>query len=69
MEPVQIEEIKASLFSACRYLKQTHGRNESETARRILTVASKCVGTDTPVDMGSYYIRIAFERDRIGEHG
>jgi hypothetical protein len=69
MELVQIEEIKASLFSACKYLKQTHGRNESETARRILTVASKCVGTDVQVDLDSQYIRIAFERDRIGEHG
>ena len=60
---MRIEEAKAILVSACRYLKQTHGRNESETARRILNIASKCVGTDTLVDMESSYIRIAFERD------
>jgi hypothetical protein len=57
---VQIEEIKTSLFSACKYLKQKHGRNESEAARRILTVASKCVGTDTQVDLDCSYIRDVF---------
>lgn len=29
------------LFSACRYLKITHGRNESEAARRLLYACAR----------------------------
>ena len=29
------------LYSACRYLKKEHGRNESEDARRLLTAVAR----------------------------
>ena len=40
---------KEILENACRYLRKEYGRPETEFARRILTVASKCIGTDNTV--------------------
>jgi hypothetical protein len=43
------EDSRELLENACRYLRKEYGRPETEFARRILTVALKCVGTDRAV--------------------
>lgn len=40
--------VQGKLQRASRYLRDTSGRTETEGSRRILTEASKIVGTDAP---------------------
>ena len=49
---------KEILENACRYLRKEYGRPETEFARRILTVASKCIGTDNTVVLTGKRFRI-----------
>jgi hypothetical protein len=45
------------LISACKYLRTTHGRTETEGERRILTTAARFLGTEEVVDLSVHYIR------------
>lgn len=49
--PTQAQYVKSSLSRACKYLRDTQGRTETEAPRRILTEAAKLVGTDQEIDL------------------
>lgn len=43
--------VTLQLRRVSRYLRDTHGRTATEAPRRILTEASKIVGTDKKLDL------------------
>lgn len=59
------------LYRAAKYLRDQHGRTDTEAARRILTTAARFIGTEDEVDLNHRYIRGGYPEGspaKISEH-